>query len=177
MKDPSGGALRAALGVVAAAWGALGVIGLLLFAVARLLGVVGAGWEVPWHWPHWTVAVVNGVFMAWSEGHRGFGQQFSPRTAARVRWLRDNPTGLRGLLAPLFVMAFFAAPRRRVVGTWALTAAIVIAIVAVHALPQPWRAALDVGVVIGLCWGLATFGWSLWRALRDACYATSPEVS
>ena len=165
------------LGVLAAAWGALGLAGLLVFAVVRLLGVVAAGWDAAWHWQHWFVLVANGVFMAWSEGHRGFGQRFSPRSAARVKWLLANPAGLRGWLAPLFVMAFFAAPRRRVVGTWVLTAAIVVAIVVVHALPQPWRAALDVGVVIGLCWGLVTFGLSLWRTLRDADeYAVSPEV-
>lgn len=164
------------LGAVAAVWGAAGLAGLLLFAVLRLCAVVVAGWAVTWHWHHWLLAVANALFMAWSEGHRGFGQGFSPRCAARVMWLRRNPTALKAILAPLFVMGYFGAPRRRVIGTWALTVAIVLAIVVVHALPQPWRAVLDIGVVIGLCWGLATFGAQLWRAGRGPEYPVSPEV-
>lgn len=163
-------------GIVASVWGAAGLAGLLLFAVARLLGVIAAGWAVPWDWSHWTVAGVNAVFMAWSEGYRGFQLRFSPRCAARVKWLAHNPSPVRVLLAPLFVMAFFGAPRGRVIATWVLTIAIVIAIVVVHALAQPWRAALDIGVVIGLCWGLATFGLWLWRVFSAPDYPVSPEV-
>ena len=165
-----------ACGLAAAVWGAAGLAGLLAFAVARLLGVVAEGWAVPWDWAHWTVAGGNAVFMAWSEGYRGFQLRFSPRCAARVKWLAHNPTVVRGLLAPLFVMAFFAAPRGRVIGTWVLTIAIVVAIVVVHALPHPWRAALDIGVVIGLCWGLATFAWWLPRVFLARGYPVSPEV-
>lgn len=164
------------LGVVAAVWGAAGLAGLLVFAVLRLSVVVVDGWAVPWHWHHWLLAVANAVFMAWSEGHRGFGQGFSPRCAARVMWLRDNPTARLAVFAPFFVMGYFRATRRRLIGTWALTAAIVVAIVVVHALPQPWRAVLDIGVVVGLCWGLATFGAALWRAARAPNYPVSPEV-
>ena len=164
------------LGLAAAVWGAAGLAGLLAFAVVRLLGVIADGWAVHWDWAHWTVAGVNAVFMAWSEGYRGFQLRFSPRCAARVKWLAYNPSLARGLLAPLFVMAFFAAPRGRVIGTWVLTIFIVIAIIVVHALPHPWRAALDIGVVIGLCWGLATFAWWLPRVFAAPDYPVSPEV-
>lgn len=170
------GAARRPWGLAAAAWGAAGFAGLLVFAIARLLGVVAAGAAERWDWTHWTVCAVNAVFMAWSEGYRGFQLRFSPRTAARVKWLANNPTLARGLLAPLFAMAYFGAPRGRVAATWVLTAAIVVAIVAVHSLPQPWRAALDVGVVIGLGWGLATFGWWLRRVFGTPGYPASPEV-
>lgn len=162
---------------LAACWGALGLAGLLVFAVARLCGVIAVGWEAPWHWQHFAVAAANGLFMMWSEGHRGFGQAFSPRCAARVKWLSERATVTRGMLAPFFVMAYFGAPRRRAVATWVLTAFIVIAIVVVHALPQPWRAVLDVGVVLGLCWGLVTFFLSLWRTFRDPDYSVSAEVA
>lgn len=171
------GARATVWGLAAASWGAAGLVALLAYAIARLLGVIAAGWAVPWEWPHWSVAGVNAVFMAWSEGYRGFQLRFSPRCAARVKWLARNPAPLCGLLAPLFVMGFFGAPRGRVVATFVLTIAIVVAIVVVHALPHPWRAALDIGVVIGLAWGLATFGWWLWRVFAVPGYPVSPEVS
>ena len=107
--------------------------------------------------------LANAAFMAWSEGYRGFQLGFSPRSAARVKWLRHNPNLVRTVLAPLFVMGYFNAPPRRLVAVWALTAAIVVAIVVIHALDQPLRAALDIGVVLGLTWGLASFLISLKR--------------
>lgn len=163
-------------GWATAFWGAAGLTALLAYAIVRLLGVIADGWAVPWEWPHWAVAGVNAVFMAWSEGYRGFQLRFSPRCAVRVKWLARNPAPLRGLLAPLFVMGFFGAERRRVIATSVLALAIVVAIVVVHALPHPWRAALDIGVVIGLAWGLATFGWWLWRVFTVPGFPVSPEV-
>ena len=174
--DSRASAQRVGCGL-AAVWGAAGLAGLLAYAIARLLGVIVAGAALPWDWPHWIAAAANAAFMAWSEGYRGFQLRFSPRCAARVKWLAQNPAPLRGLLAPLFVMGYFGAPRSRVIATSVLTIAIVIAIVVVHALPQPWRAVLDIGVVIGLSWGLATFGWWLWRVFRAADCPVSPEVS
>ena len=165
------------LGVCAAFWGAAGVIGLLAFAVVRLSGVVAAGSAVAWEWHHVAVALVNAVFMMWSEGHRGFGQRFSPRCAARVKWLAQHPSLTRTLLAPLFVMGYFGAPSRRRIGTWALTGGIFVAIGIVHSLPQPWRAALDIGVILGLLWGVASFVWALGRTLAAPGYPVSPEVA
>ena len=174
----SAGSARAPtlLGFIAAAWGAAGLIVLLAFAVARLSGVVVVGLESAWGWHHIAVAALNAVFMAWSEGYRGFQQRFSPRCAARVKWLLDHPSPLTAALAPLFVMGYFAAPRRLMIGVYALTAGIAVAIVIVHSLPQPWRAALDIGVVIGLCWGVASFAWSLWRVLTTQDQPVSPQV-
>ena len=164
------------LGIAAACWGALGLVALLVYAIARLAGIVAAGFEHAWQWPQVAVAVANGVFMAWSEGYRGFQLRFSPRSAARVKWLLHRPSPLRTALAPLFVMAYFDAPRRLKIGVYALTAGIIVAIVVIHALPQPWRAALDIGVVLGLVWGLVSFAVSLWRTLGSSAYPASPEV-
>ena len=100
-------------GRVAAAWGLAGVIALLAMAVLRLGKVALAGLDYPLGWQHWSLLVVNTAFMAYSEGVKGFQRAFSPRLAARARYLRDNPDLLRGLLAPLFLMCFFDAPRRR----------------------------------------------------------------
>ena len=162
---------------MAATWAAAGLIGLLAFAMVRLSWVVAAGLEATWDWRHWAAALANAVFMAWSEGYRGFQLRFSPRSAARVKWLAHHPSPLRTVLAPLFAMGYFDATPRRLVGVYALTAFVVAAIVAVHALPQPWRGALDIGVIIGLGWGAASFAWSLRQAFAAPGFPVSPELA
>ena len=164
------------LGLVAAVWGAGGVFALLLFAGARLSAVVAAGLDFPWQTIHIVAAAANAAFMAWSEGHRGFGQRFSPRSAARLQWLLYHPSPTRALFAPLFVMGYFHATRRLRVVVYSLTVGILAAIAIVHALPQPWRAALDIGVVIGLAWGAASFAWSLRQTLAGRGEEVSPEL-
>ena len=147
-----------------------------MFAVYRLGGVVVSGLEHPWAWQHVAVAAGNALFMAWSEGLRGFQRSFSPRVAARLRWLRSHPTAFPVLFAPLFAMGYFGATRERLIGIYALTAGIVVLIVVVHLLPQPWRAALDIGVVIGLSWGIVSTLVCAWRALGGDMYGVAPHV-
>ena len=145
-----------------------------MFAVYRLGGVVVAGMDHPWAWQHVAVAVANAVFMAWSEGFRGFQRSFSPRVAVRLKWLRQHPSTVRAVLAPLFAMGYFGASRSRLVGIYGLTLGIVALIVVVHLLPQPWRAVFDIGVVLGISWGIVTTLGCAWRefngsdARRDA---------
>lgn len=167
----------ARLGVVAACWAVFGLCGLLLFAIVRLSMVVAEGADVPWDWRHWAVAAANAAFMAWSEGYRGFQLRFSPRSAARVKWLLHHASGLSTVLAPVFAMGYFNATPRRMVGVYGLTVFVVGAIVVVHALPQPWRAALDIGVIIGLAWGVASFLWSLKRTFAAPGFPVSPELA
>ena len=104
-----------------------------------------------------TVLVAYGFcisVMMYAEGYRGFQQRFSPRFASRARVLRESPTPIRVVLAPLYCMAMFDAPRRRVVASWLLVVMIVGFIVIVRQLEQPWRGAVDAGVVAGLSYGL-----------------------
>ena len=166
-----------ALGLFAAAWGAIGLCALLLYAIVRLCLVIAVGLEAVWQPWHVAVAFANAVFMAWSEGYRGFQLGYSPRSAARVKWLRHHPTAIRAVLAPLFVMGYFNAPWRRLAVVWGMTAAIVVAIVVIHALAHPLRAALDIGVVLGLSWGLVSFLISLRRTFAASGYPTSPQVA
>ena len=88
--------------------------------------------------------------MAYTEGYRGFQVSFSPRTAARIRHLRDRPVVAHAVLAPLFAMGFFRAARRTKLTTWVLTTSVVILIVLVQPLDQPWRGIVDSGVVAEL---------------------------
>ena len=164
------------LGCFGAAWGILGIAVLLGYSVWRLAGVAAAAWNYDFYAYHWLVLAVHIAFMAWSEGYRGFQQSFSPRIVARAKYLIAHPRPAHVLLAPLFCMGYFHTSRRRMISVYALTVFIILLIIAVHRLAQPWRGIVDAGVVVGLLWGLISmFAFTL-RALSDDDYPYSPEV-
>ncbi len=114
----------------------------------------------------WAFAVVWVAFMAWSEGYRGFHTRLAPRAGARAAWLADNPTPARVLLAPLVVMALFHVRRSTLIARLILLTFIVGAVVSVRMLPAPWRGLVDLGVVVGLGWGvISVVGYGI-AALR-----------
>jgi hypothetical protein len=161
---------------LAAAWGVLGVAGILLFAVYRLTPyaiAAIAGGLTPLQW---LVLAANTAFMAWSEGYRGFQCRFSPRVAARALHLLLHPTPLRALLAPVFCIGYFHASRRGMVAVWAGTLAIVGVVLLVQLLSQPWRGILDAGVVVGLTWGLVSFLQMVHWTLSHGEFLRSPEL-
>ncbi len=141
-------------GTIAAIWGILGFLLLLGYAVWRLTERSIEALQMPLNWTHWLVFITFLLFMAYSEGYKGFQKKFSPRFAARAKYLTQHTTFLRLLLAPLFCMSYFHAPKKRVTVTYILTVAIIVFILLFHLLPQPWRGLLDGGVVIGLIWGM-----------------------
>ena len=104
--------------------------------------------------------------MAYSEGYRGFQQGFSPRAAVRVRYLCDHASWLETVLAPLFVLSYFHAQRRRQIISLVLTLLIVCLVLVVRLIPQPWRGIIDIGVVVGLTWGVLSFAVCVWKELR-----------
>ncbi len=141
-------------GILAAVWGLAGVVALVGNGVRNV-------------WPHVEVAVRGGltavqwamligwsVVMAWTEGYRGFQRAFAPRVVARALALARRPTLVRGLLAPAFCMALFAAPRRRLIVSWSVLVGVIGLVIGVSRIAQPWRGVIDAGVVVGLAWGL-----------------------
>jgi hypothetical protein len=146
------------MGAIAAAWGVGGVSCLLGFAIVRLVPVAWAAIASGLSVVQWSVLALVVPAMTLFEGYRGFQRGFSPRVAARARHLAARPTPVRALLAPLFCMGYFGAPRRRRATSIALTAGIVTIVTAARQLEQPWRGIVDAGVVVGLTWGLV----SLW---------------
>jgi hypothetical protein len=120
---------------------------------------------------------VASVFaFAYSEGYRGFQQRFSPRAVARASYLANNPRALHVVFAPLFTMGLFHATRRRLMGSWLLLIGVIGLIVLVSQLAQPWRGAVDAGVVVGLTWGaLATVAMFV-RRLRGHTLDVDPQL-
>lgn len=164
-------------GSLAAGWGLLGISLLLGTAIARLSLVAADAFSYPWSSAQYALFVGFTLFMAYSEGYKGFQKAFSPRVAARARHLAQSPhPPARVWLAPLFCMGFFGATRRRQTVTWCLTLGIIGLILVVRLLPQPWRGIIDFGVVIGLTWGLVSLWIYTWLAFTRPHFAHNPEL-
>jgi hypothetical protein len=142
--------------VLVFAWGVAGVLALLAQAIYRL---VPPALEPLVHGSlnrlQATVYALWVIIAAYTEGYRGFQGRFSPRVVSRASYLSKNPEPLHVVLAPLFCMSFFHATRRGLITAWAITTMVLMAVIVVRQLPQPWRGIVDGGVVVGLGWGSA----------------------
>ncbi len=165
------------MGVLAFLWGIAGLILLLGFASWRLSAYTIESFSMPLNWIHWIVFLGFSIFMAHSEGYKGFQKKFSPRFAARCKYLLHNTNLLQLLLAPLFCMGFFHAPKKRVIATFALTIMIIIFILTFRLIPQPWKGLLDAGVVIGLIWGILSSLYYCFKAFTDNNFEWDAEIS
>lgn len=158
-------------------WGVVGVSALLLRAIIGLSPRAFKAIEGGLTTWQWTVLIAFALFMLAAEGYRGFQKKFSPRTAARVRHLRDHPTSLRVILAPVFCMGFFHANRKTRLTAMILTLGIIILVLSVTYLcPDPWRGIIDFGVVLGLSWGLVSFWIFTLQALTQKTFSHSPQM-
>ena len=164
------------LGRFGAAWGIGGVGLLLVYALYRLSEMAMNAFVVELYWYHWLLLISNTLFMAYSEGYKGFQLAFSPRVAARARHLLHHPRLLHVLLAPLFCMGYFHTTRKRLIAAYVLFFGILALILIVQQLSQPWRGILDVGVVVGLSWGLISLIWFSFQAMAAKSFQYSPEV-
>jgi hypothetical protein len=161
---------------IGAYWGLTGVLLLLASAIYRLTPIAEDAFSYAFLWYHWCALAFIVFFMAYVEGYRAFQQAFSPRVAARARYLRDHPNLLHTLLAPLFCMAYFHAPRRRQITSISVTAGIIVLVILVRLLSQPWRGIIDGGVVVGLAWGLVSLALFSYQAFTAEVFPYSPEV-
>lgn len=169
-------ALNAMIGIFGAFWGLAGIILLLASAIYRLTPLAVQAFSYDFLWYHWLALAFTALFMAYAEGFKGFQQRFSPRVAARARYLKDHPRTRNALLGPFFCMGYCCATRRRKITSLSLTAGIVVLIILVRFLPQPWRGIVDAGVVLGLIWGLVSLIiFSLFAFTSDK-FHYSPEV-
>ncbi|QBG49265.1 hypothetical protein EGM51_07160 [Verrucomicrobia bacterium S94] len=115
--------------------------------------------------------------MGYAEGYKGFHLKFSPRVAARALYLKNNPTPIRILFAPLFCMGFFYATKKRKIVAYSVTTMVIVLILSVRFLPQPWRGIVDAGVLFGLGWGLLSVWIFCFKAFfGKGEYTVSPET-
>ena len=125
-------------GSFGALWGLAGVLALLSSATLRLWPKAVDAFYYPFAWYHWTALVAIVIGMAYAEGYKGFQKAFSPRTAARARYLRQHPRFGHIVMAPFFCMGYFHATKRRKITSISLT----IGIIALIVLVVPGAAAL-----------------------------------
>lgn len=163
-------------GTLAALWGFIGVFLLLSSAISRLAPMALALDFSQLSALHWLVLLSWLVFMGFAEGYRGFQKNFSPRVAARVRYLKQNPSLLRFIFAPLFCMGFFYTTRKRKIVSFSLTFCIIMLVIIVSYIPQPWRGIIDAGVVFGLVWGVISMFLYTVQAMVKNHFHHSPET-
>jgi len=163
-------------GLFGAIWGTTGVLGLLVYAIVRLTQTTYDAFGYDLNWMHYLLLIANTLFMAHAEGYKGFQLSFSPRVVARAHYLIANPSLSRIVLAPVFCMGFFHATRKRMIATWMLFFAIVLMIILIRLLPQPWRGMLDAGVVVGLTWGAISISIFSARQILGHPFDCSPET-
>ena len=164
------------VGPLGAVWGAGGVGLLLGGAVYRLTPTAFEPFDGPLTTGHWAFLVVWVIAMLVMEGYFGFQRSFSPRCAARARYLADHPDAVRSLFAPFFCLGYFHAARRVQVRSILLTVGIVALVVAMRWVAQPWRGIVDLGVVLGLTWGIVSIGVFVFMAFATDGFSRSPET-
>tara|TARA_B100000780_G_C21077863_1_gene433969 strand:- start:209 stop:730 length:522 start_codon:yes stop_codon:yes gene_type:complete len=164
------------LGRIGFIWGSLGVIGLLMASVVRLSTIALEFLLYPVHTWHWLALLVWVVFMAYSEGYKGFQKAFAPRVAARLIWLRQNPNYWLVALAPIYAMGFIYASTKRTLVSYGILVIVLVFITIAMNLPQPWRPILDAGVVVGLLWGATATAWHILLATLKGTSSVNPDL-
>ena len=162
---------------IIAVWGVGGCVLLLSWAIFRLTPITLEAFSFDLHWHHWTALMLNLLFMAYYEGYRGFQKAYSPRIAARSKYVRDTGSLIEKILAPIFCMGYFHAAKRRLIATYGLTLGIIALLVVFQQIPQPWRGIFDAGVLFGLSWGVVSIIAYAYIALTAPSFEYSPELS
>lgn len=161
----------------AALWGIFGFVLILCQAIYRLAPLawqpIATGQLETWQWGLYAFSI---CFNGYSEGYKAFQLQVAPRVIARADYLAANPRLLHVILAPLFCMALFHSSKRRLIISWSVYAGIVVLVIAVRQLAQPWRGIVDAGVVVGLSWGIVAIVVAFAKRLRGGALQTQPEL-
>ncbi len=156
-------------GRIAAVWALVGITLILGDAIARVAPFAFDAIRDGLSAPQWIVLVVWVIVMVVAEGYRGFQKRLAPKVVARATDLRHDGRGVDRWLAPLYCLGYFHAARRQLITTWSLTVGIVLLIVIVRTIAQPWRGIIDAGVFAGLVYGLASiFGCLIQSRIRPS---------
>ena len=131
-----------------------GVAALFVDAVVQLgrRGIVTLrGGLAPLEWVAFAVLLIAFVY---GEGVRALARRWVPATVARGFELDARSPLVWKILAPLYAMGLVGAPGRALVRAWGGVALIVVAVLVVRALPEPWRGIVDFAVAGALLVGL-----------------------
>ena len=164
------------LSAFAVLWGLFGVLALLSFSVFRLGAIAFTFFDYPANVWQWLALLIWLLFMAYSEGYRGFQQAFAPRFAARLHWLVENPKPWLVLLAPLYAMGFIYASYKRMLISYLILLMVIGFVLIAEMLPAPWRAIMDAGVVLGLSWGVVAIFVATINVLFFSAGKVDPEL-
>lgn len=138
-------------------WGVAGVVAYLSYGVAKVVPIVLEGLDSVTEQWQWGLLAVTVLFFAYVEGYKGFQLGFSPRVVSRayvVSEERDELPVWHKALAPAFCIGYFHGTTKRVITSWAVTTVIFLVVIGVRELPNPYRAIVDAGVIVGLAWGI-----------------------
>lgn len=161
---------------IAAFWGVLGVILLVGKSCQSLFSRAEEALRNGLEPYQWIILVCYALFMLYFEGYRGFQKKFSPRTAARVHYLYSHPKPLHVALAPFFCMGYFYATKKVRIAAIAISTLILCVIFFMRYCPQPWRGIIDVGVILGLSYGLLSFLCFIVKVFTNKDHGHSPET-
>jgi len=138
-------------------WGVVGVVAYLSYGVAKVVPIVLEGLGAVTEWWQWGLLAATLLFFAYVEGYKGFQLGFSPRVVSRAYVVSEEGDGLPAwhkALAPAFCIGYFHGTTKRVITSWAVTTVIFLVVIGVRELPNPYRAIIDAGVIVGLVWGI-----------------------
>jgi hypothetical protein len=162
--------------LLAVTWAMIGLVLILGFACWRMSTYTLESFSMPLYATHWAVFIGFTIFMLYSEGYKGFQKKFSPRFAARCKYLLHHASRTQLIFAPFFCMAYFHAPKKRIIARLILTCMIITFIISFRFIPQPWRGLLDAGVMLGLIWGVIATLIYCFKAFTDENFIWDDEV-
>lgn len=161
---------------LAVVWAVVGVVVMLMYAVLRMSVHAFAALEYDLSVFQLSVLLINCAFMAYSEGYKGFHLSFSPRFAARAKYIYRKGDVWQMLMSPLFCFGYFGTTRAKQVIAFILTGALVTLVVFMRYMPQPWRGILDAGVVVGLSLGIISLIVCVIKEFSHDEYVCDPQV-
>ena len=131
-----------------------GVIAIFSSAIFRLYPHVREVFSFELTTINWIVLIAYLAVMIIGKGFFALHRGFVPRVMNRAELLAENGKLIDRLLAPLYCMGFFKAPKKRLIISYAMLLLIITFIVSASKISQPWRGIIDLGVVVGLSIGI-----------------------
>ncbi len=131
-----------------------GVIAIFSSAIYRLYPHIHESYSFEFSTLNWIVLALYLLVMIVGKGYFALHRGFVPRVISRSELLIEQGSAFDRLLAPLYCMGFFKAPKKRMIISYTMLIFIISFIVSASKISQPWRGIIDMGVVVGLSLGI-----------------------